>query len=170
MILVESALSILLAQQDISQQGVRRSGVRHSRHGFAGLGIRFLPAGQEPVGLRKFIMARRGIGLQFEATEQNRFGLGIRLGFVENSAQRQVRVRSSVIELSGPLQRLFRFLPIFLLDVSGTQQSVSLRKCLVEFNRLAKMRNTLVRFVLLYGSLALFELRVGIFLHRKISI
>src|SRR5712664_4589213 len=104
MILAESALSILLAQQDISQQGVRRSGVRHSRYGFAGMRSRFLPAPQEPVGLGQFIMARRGIGLQFEATEQNPFGLGILLGFVENSAQRQVRVRSSAIELSGPLQ------------------------------------------------------------------
>ncbi len=50
MIFVEGALRILLAQEDISQQGVKRSCVRHGGHSFARMGSRFLPTTKEPVG------------------------------------------------------------------------------------------------------------------------
>src|SRR6267143_6385649 len=75
MVFVESALRVLLAKENISQQGVRRGYVRHRGHGFAGMGSRFLPAAQKPIGFSKFVMTRRGTGLQCEAAEQNRFGL-----------------------------------------------------------------------------------------------
>src|SRR5882672_4296064 len=125
------------------------------------MGSRFLPTAQEPVGFGKFIMARRGVGLQCEAAEQSRFGLRILLGFIENRAQRQVCIRGFVIEASGSLQCLFRFLPIFLLEVGGAQESVGLRKCLVKLNRLAKMRDALFQFVFHECGLALLELRAG---------
>src|SRR6266436_6684878 len=169
MVLVESALRVLPAKEDISQQCVRRGYVRHRGHGFTGMGSRFLPAAQKPVGFGKFIMARGGIGLQCEAAEQSRFGLGILLGFIENGTQLQVCVRGFVIESSGSLQRLFRFLPIFLLEIGGTQESVGLRKCLVELDRLAKMRNALFQFVSLQRGLAFLEFRAGIFRYCKIS-
>jgi len=81
-ILVEGALRILLAKEDVTQQGVRRCCVRHAGHSFSGMGSRFLPAAQEPVGFGEFIMALRGVGLQLEAAEQSRFGLRILLGFI----------------------------------------------------------------------------------------
>ena len=169
MVFVESTLRVLPAQEDISQQGVRRGYVRHRGHGFAGMGSRFLPTAQEPVGFGKFIMARRGVGLQFEAVEQSRFGLRILLGFIENRAQRQVCIRGFVIEASGSLQCLFRFLPMFLLELGGTQESVGLRKCLVELDRLAEMRDALSQFVFLQSGLAFLEFRAGIFRNCKIS-
>src|SRR6267378_4983719 len=115
MIFIEGALSILLAKEDIPQQRVWRSYVRHGGYCLAGMGRRFLPATQEPVGFGKFIMARRGIGLQFEAAAQSRFSLGLLFGFIDHRAQRQVGIRGFVIEASGSLQSFSRFRPIFLL-------------------------------------------------------